>query len=135
MSAQDSSSNMILAALGSLGQISDNNVNVRTANGQDMGVKGSVMVNFKIGSSSFTHKFIVCEGLTRSFILDEEFLSHHCFTLGWTDNNKRFAECRNKVIAVISQAVIDDKIIVSHSVNPGEKFCYGPNKMPRYVFR
>ena len=64
-----------LATLGLLGQISDNNVNVRTANGQDMGVKGSVMVNFKIGPSSFAHKFIVCEGLTRPFILGKEFLS------------------------------------------------------------
>ena len=60
-----------VAALGLLGQVSDNNINVRTANGQDMGVKGSVMVNFKIGPSSFTHKFIVCEGLTRPFILGE----------------------------------------------------------------
>ena len=41
-----------VAALGLLHQISDNNVNIRTANGQDMGVKGSVMVNFKIGPCS-----------------------------------------------------------------------------------
>ena len=57
----------MVAELGLLGQISDNNVNVRTANGQDMGVKVSVMVNFKIGPSSFAHKFVVCEGLTRPF--------------------------------------------------------------------
>ena len=72
------------AALGLLGQISDNNINVRTANGQDMGIKGSVMVNFKIGPSSFIHKFIVGGGLTRPFIPGEEFLSHHCFMFGWT---------------------------------------------------
>ena len=46
-----------VATLGLLRQTSDNNINVRTANGQDVGVKGSVMVNFKIGLSSFTHKF------------------------------------------------------------------------------
>ena len=102
-----------VATLGLLGQISNNNINVRTANGQDMGIKGSVVVNFKIGPSSFTHKFVVCEGLTRPFILGEEFFSHHCFTLGWTDDNKRFTEYRNKVIAVASQAVMDDRIIVS----------------------
>ena len=92
-----------VATLGLLGQISDN-INVRTANSQDMGVKGSVIVNFKIGPSSFTHKFVVCEGLTRPFfsILGEEFLSHHCFTLGWTNDNKRLAEYRNEVIAVAS---------------------------------
>ena len=60
-----------------------------------MGVKSSVMVNFKIGPCSFTHKFVVCEGLTRPFILGEEFLSHHCFTLGWNDDNKRFVENRD----------------------------------------
>ena len=37
-----------LAVLGLLSQISDNNINVRTANGQDMGIKGSVMVNLEI---------------------------------------------------------------------------------------
>ena len=44
-----------VATLGLLSKISDNNINVRTANGQDMGIKGSVMVNFKIGPSSFMH--------------------------------------------------------------------------------
>ena len=65
-----------------------------------MGVKGSVMVNFKIGSGSLTHKFIVCEGLNSPFILGKEFLSHHCFMLGWTDDNKRFTEYRGDIIAV-----------------------------------
>ena len=76
-----------IAALGLLHQISDNNVCIRTTNGQDMGVKCSVMINFKIGLCRFTHKFMVCEGLTRPFILGEEFLSLHCFKLGWTDDN------------------------------------------------
>ena len=70
-----------------------------------MGVKGSVMANFKIGPSSFAHKLIVCEELTGYFILSKEFPSHHCFTLGWTNDNTRFTEYRNKVIAVNSQAV------------------------------
>ena len=66
----------MVATLGLLGQISDNNINVRTAYGQDMGIKGSIMVNFKIGPSSFAHKFVLCEGLTRPFILGDKFLSH-----------------------------------------------------------
>ena len=81
-----------------------------------MGIKESVMVNFKIGPSSFMHKCVVYEGLTRPFILGEGFLSHHCFTLGWTDDNKRFAEYRNKAIAFASQTVMDDQIMVSHPV-------------------
>ena len=74
------------------------------------------MINFKIGPCSFTHKFIVCNGITRPFILGEDFLSHHCFKLGWTDDNKRFAEYKGKVIAIASQAVMDDKIMVSCTV-------------------
>ena len=96
-----------------------------------MGIKGSVMVNFKIGPSSFTHKFVVCEGLTRPFILGKEFLSCHCFTLGWTNDNKRFAEYRSKIIAVASQAVMDDRIMVSHPVKiPARNFAMVPTKCP-----
>ena len=124
-----------VTTLNLLFQISDNNINVRTTNGQHMGIKGSVLVNFKVGPCSFTHKFVVCEGLTRPFILGEEFLSHHCFTLGWTNNNKRFAEYRNKVIAVTSQAVMDDRIMVSHSVKiPVRNFAMVPTKCPNNVF-
>ena len=43
----------MVAALGLLSQISDNNISVKTTNGQDMGVRGSVMVNSKIGPFSF----------------------------------------------------------------------------------
>ena len=76
------------------------------------------------------HKFVVCSGITRPFILGEEFLSHHCFKLGWTDN-KRFTEYRSKIIAVASQAVMDDKIVVSRSVRiPARHFAMVPTKCP-----
>ena len=118
-----------VAPLGLFDQIYDNNINVRTVIGQEMGVKGSDVVNFKIGPSRFTHKFVTCEGLTRPFILVEEFLSHHCFTLGWTDENKRFTEYRNKVIAVTLWAVMDDWIMVSHPVKiPVRNFTMVPTK-------
>ena len=114
-----------------MSQISGNNINVRTANGQDMVVKGLVMVNFKIGPSSFTHKFVLCEGLTRPFILGKEFLSHHCFAPGWTNDNKRFTEYRNKIIVVASQAVMDDRIMVYHPVKiPARNFAMVPTKCP-----
>ena len=94
-----------------------------------MGVRGSIVVSFKIGPCSFTHKFIVCKGITRTFNLGEEFLSHHCFKLGWTDDNKRFAEYRSEVIAVASQAVMDDRIVVSRAVRiPARHFAMVPTK-------
>ena len=118
------------SALGLFHKISDSNVN-RTANGHNMGVKGSIMVSFEIGFCSFTHKFIVCEGLNRPFILEEEFLSHHCFTLGWTDNNKRFAQYKGNIIAVASQATMDDRIMVTCPVRiPARNFATFPTKCP-----
>ena len=114
-----------------LHQISDSSTCIRTANGQDVGVKGSVLVSFQIGPCSFTHKFIVCKGITRPFILGEDFLSHHCFKLGWTDDNKRFAEYKGKVIAIASQAVMDDRIMVSRAVwIPAQHFAMVPTKCP-----
>ena len=44
--------------MGLLHQILDSSTCIRIANGQDMGVKGSIMVSFQIGPCSFTHKFI-----------------------------------------------------------------------------
>ena len=95
-----------------LHEISESSTCLRTANGQDVGVKGLVLVSFQIGPCSFTHRFIVCKGITRPFIL-EDFLSHHCFKLGWTDDNNRFAEYKGKVIAIASQAFMDDRIMIS----------------------
>ena len=113
-----------------LHQISDSSTCIRTANGQDVGVKGSVLVSFQIGPCSFTYKFIVCKGITRPFILGEDFLSRHCFKLGWTVDNKRFAEYKGKVIAIASQAVMDNRIMVSHAVQiPAQHFAMVPTSV------
>ena len=123
-----------VAALGLLHQISESSTCIRIANGQDVNVKGSVVINFKTGPCSFTHKFIGCEGLTRPFILGEEFLSHHYFKLGWTDDNKRVTEYKSKIIAVASRAVMDDRIIVSHPVRiPVRNFAMVPTQCPGRV--
>ena len=119
--------------MGLLHQISDSSTCIRTANSQDMGVRGSIVASFKIGPCSFTHKFIVCKGITRPFILGEEFLSHHCFKLGWTDD-KRFTEYRGEVIAVASQAVMDDRIMVSCTVRiPARHFAMVPTECPNML--
>ena len=117
-----------VSEMGLLHQILDSSTCIRTANGQDVGVKGSVLVSFQIRPCNFTHKFIVCKGITRPFILGEDFLSHHCFKLGWTDDNKRFT---GKVIAIASQAVMVDRIMVSHAVQiPAQHFAMVPTKCP-----
>ena len=122
--------------MGLLHQISDCSTCIRTANSQDMGVRGSIVVSFKIGPCSFTHKFIVSKGVTRHFILGGEFLSCHCFKLGWTDDNKIFAEYRGEVIAVASQAVMDDRIMVSCTVRIlAGHFAMVPTKGPKHVLR
>ena len=114
-----------------LHQILESSTCIRTANGQDVGVKGLILVSFQIRPCSFMHRFIVCKGITRPFILVEDFLSQHCFKLGWTDDNKRFAEYKGKVIAIASQAVMDDRIMVSHPVCiPARHFAIVPTKCP-----
>ena len=51
--------------------------------------------------------------------------------MGWTDDNKRFAEYKSKVIVIASQAVIDDRIMVSHPVCiPARHFAIVPTKCP-----
>ena len=57
-----------ITEMGLLHQIADSSTCIRTANSQDIGVRGSIKVNFKIGPCSFTHKFIICKGITRPFI-------------------------------------------------------------------
>ena len=119
-----------IAEMGLLHQISDSSTCIRTANGQDVGVKGSITISFIVGPCSFTHKFFVCNGITRPFILGIDFLSHHCFKLGWTDD-KRFVEYNGKVIAVASKAVMDDRILVSCAVRiPAQHFAMVPTKCP-----
>ena len=89
------------------------------------------MVSFQIRSCSFMHRFIVYKGITRPFILGEDFLSRHCFKLGWTNDNKRFAEYKGKVIAIASQAVMDDRIMISRPVRiPARHFAIVPTKCP-----
>ena len=56
-----------VAALGLLHQVSSSSTCIRTANSQDIGVKGSIVVSFKIGPCSFTLKFVVCEGYNKTF--------------------------------------------------------------------
>ena len=48
-----------------------------------MGVIGHVMLTFKLGKQSFTHKFLVCRFLTRPFILGEDYLSKNCMCMEW----------------------------------------------------
>ena len=67
-----------VAALGLLGKLTRSSVTVNTASGQNMEVAGHIQVNFKIGRKySFTQMFVMCENLTRPFILGADFMSKH----------------------------------------------------------
>ena len=79
-----------VAVLGLLGKLTRSSVTVNTASGQNMGVAGDVQVNFKIGRKySFTQMFVVCENLTRPFVLGADFMSKHYMKLGWAPGRKR----------------------------------------------
>ena len=84
-------------ALGLLHSISDTNTQVNMVSGQDMGILGHVMVTFKLGKQSFTHKFLVCRFLTRPFILGEDYLSKNCMRMEW-DGNRRAISYMSKYV-------------------------------------
>ena len=51
--------------------------------------------------------------------------------LRWSNDNKRFADYRNNIIAVASQTVMDDRSMVSHPVKiPVRNFAMVPTKCP-----
>ena len=71
-----------VATLGLVNKITDSSISVNKASGQNMAVTGDMYVTFKIGKKhSFTHKFVVCECLSRPFILGEDYLWKHKMSL------------------------------------------------------
>ena len=80
---------------------------------QKMGVAGDVKVNFKIGRKySFTHRFVVCENLTRPFILGANFMSQHYIKFGWAPGKKRTLGYLDKTIAVALQEVTNEPLVL-----------------------
>ena len=102
--------------LGLLGKLTQSTVTVNMASGQNMGVTGDVQVNFKIGRKySFTHRFVVCENLTRPFILGADFMSQHYMKLGWAPGKKRTLGYLDETITVASQEVTNEPLILRNS--------------------
>ena len=106
-----------VAALGLLGKLTRSSVTVNMASGQNMGVAGDVQVNFKIGRKySFTQTFVVCENLTRPFILGADFMSKHYMKLGWAPGKKRTLGYLDKTIAVALQEVTNEPLVLRNSI-------------------
>ena len=113
-------------ALGLLHSISDTNTQVNTASGQDMGILGHVMVTFKLGKQSFTHKFLVCSFLTRPFILGEDYLSKNCMRMEW-DGNRRAISYMSNVLATASQEVMEEPLKLCNAIKiPARSFVVAP---------
>ena len=113
-----------VATLGLLGKLTRSSVTVNMASRQNMGVAGNVQVNFKIGrKSSFTQTFIVCENLTRPFILGAEFMSKHYMKLGWAPGKKRTLGYLDETIAVASQEVTNEPLVLRNSIRIPARNC------------
>ena len=68
---------------------------------------------FKIGRKySFTHRFVVCENLTRPFILGADFMSQHYIKLG----KKRKLGYLDETITVASQEVTNEPLVLRNSI-------------------
>ena len=113
-----------VAALGLLGKLTQSSVTVNMASGQNMGMAGDVQVNFKIGRKySFTQKFVVCENLTRPFILGAEFMSKHYMKLGSAPGKKRTLGYLDETIAVASQEVTNEPLVLRNSIRIPARNC------------
>ena len=113
-----------VAALGLLGKVTRSSVTVNAASGQNMGVAGDVQVHFKIGRKySFTHRFFVCENLTRPFILGADFMSQHYMKLGWAPGKKRTLGYLDETIAVASQEVTNEPLVLRNSIRIPARNC------------
>ena len=106
-----------IAALGLMSQITPSSVSVNTANGDHIGVAGDVRVHFKIGKKcSFTHNFVVCERLSRPFIIGEDFMRKHYMSLQWVPENKRALLFQGETIAVVSQTILDEPLRLKNAI-------------------
>ena len=113
-----------VATLGLLGKLTRSSVTVNMASRQNMGVAGDVQVNFKIGRKcSFTHRFVVCENLTRPFILGAHFMSQHYMKLGWAPGKKRTLGYLDETIAVASQEVTNEPLVLRNSIRIPARNC------------
>ena len=113
-----------VATLGLLGKLTQSSVTVNMASRQNMGVAGDVQVNFKIGRKySFTHRFVVCENLTRPFILGADFMSQHYMKLGWAPGRKRTLGYLDETIAVASQEVTNEPLVLRNSIRIPARNC------------
>ena len=113
-----------VAALGLLGKLTRSSVTVNMASRQNMGVAGNVQVNFNIGRKySFTQTFVVCENLTRPFILGADFMSKHYMKLGWAPGRKRTLGYLDKTIAVASQEVTNEPLVLRNSIRIPPRNC------------
>ena len=105
-----------VATLGLLGKLTRSSVTINTASGQNMGVAVDLQVNFKISRKySFTQMFVVCENLTRPFILGAN-LSKHYMKLGWAPGKKRTLGYLDETIAVASQEITNEPLILRNSI-------------------
>ena len=113
-----------VAALGLLGKLTQSSVTVNTASRKNMGVAGDVRVSFKIGRKhAFMHKFVVCENLTRPFILGADFMSQHHMKLGWAPGKKRTLDYLNETIMVASQEVTNKPLVSRNSIRIPARNC------------
>ena len=102
-----------VAALGLLCNLTQSSVMVNTASRQNMGMASDLMVSFNIGRKhSFTHRFVVCENLTRPFILGADFMSQHYMKLGWAPGKKRTSVYLDEIIVVASLEVTNEPLIL-----------------------
>ena len=65
----------------------------------------------------------MCENLTRLFILGADFMSQHYMKLGWAASKKRTLGYLDKTIAVASQEVTNEPLVLRNSIRIPARNC------------
>ena len=113
-----------VATLGLLGKLAQSSVTVNMASRQNMGIAGDVRITFKIGRKySFPHRFVVCENLTRPFILGANLMSQHYMKLGLAPGKKRTLGYLDETITVASQELTNEPLVLRNSIRIPARNC------------
>ena len=67
--------------------------------------------------------FVVCENLTRPFIFGADFMSKHYMKWGWAPGKKRTLGYLNETIAVASQEVANEPLVLRNSIRIPARNC------------
>ena len=83
------------------------NINVKSATGNNLAPVGFVNCSFKLEKTIFRSDFIVCRNLTRPLILGRDFLIQNHVSVRYSENGRCIMDCQQQEL--IASLNVEDK--------------------------